>query len=104
MTERILTLHPEGKKGVNISKEKYETMKQAILDALRQHGEMTFSELARATGEKLAGRFDGSINWYTISVQLDLEARGVIQRTSARPHRLKLVAKSASTDREEEST
>ena len=32
--DRILTLHPEGKKGVNITRDKYEQVKAVILDAL----------------------------------------------------------------------
>ena len=33
--EKILTKHPLGKSGKNISKQKYETLKKAILSALR---------------------------------------------------------------------
>ena len=47
MEGKILTLHPEGKKGVNISKEKYETMKQTILGVLTK-GELTHAELNAA--------------------------------------------------------
>ena len=36
MEEKILTLHPQGKKGVNISKAKYETMRKTILELLRK--------------------------------------------------------------------
>jgi hypothetical protein len=30
----------------------------------------------------LAGRFEGSVAWYAVSVKLDLEARGELQRVS----------------------
>jgi hypothetical protein len=33
--EKILTKHPLGKSGKNIDKQKYETLKKAILSALR---------------------------------------------------------------------
>ena len=33
--EKILTKHPLGKSGKNISKQNYETLKKAILSALR---------------------------------------------------------------------
>jgi hypothetical protein len=42
--EKILTKHPLGKSGRNISKHKYETMKQAIVEALRNK-ELTHTEL-----------------------------------------------------------
>ena len=78
--EKIRTLHPQGKSGVNISKAKYETVKQAIVDALRREGTLTFTDLTTAVGEKLNGRFDGSIGWYVTTVKLDLEARDIIER------------------------
>ena len=34
--EKILTKHPLGKSGKNISKQKYDTLKKAILSALRK--------------------------------------------------------------------
>jgi len=77
--EKILTLHPQGKRGVNISKARYETMKKTILEVLRKEG-LTHHELTYAVERKLKGKFDGSIPWYMEGTKLDLEARGVIQR------------------------
>ena len=92
MEEKITTLHPQGKKGVNISKEKYEIMKQSIIDTLREHGEMTFYQLNDAVSEKLAGRFEGSTGWYYTTVKLDLEARKVLERIpGSKPQRIRLV-------------
>ena len=42
--EKILTKHPLGKSGKNISKQHYETLKQAILSTL-QDKELTHAEL-----------------------------------------------------------
>lgn len=82
MSDKIMTLHPQGKQGVNISRAKYDQIRAAILDALAQDGELTFTELSQTLGESLAGKFDGSIGWYTTTVKLDLEARGILR---ARP-------------------
>ena len=84
MGERILTLHPAGKQGVNIDRDKYELIRQAILASLAQRGEIPFGELTEAVAANLAHPFDGSIGWYTVTVKLDLEARGVIQRVPDR--------------------
>lgn len=73
MSDKILTQHPEGKRGVNIDRTKYDQVRSAILDA-------TFQELNEAVGRHLEGRFDGSIGWYFTTVKLDLEARGEIER------------------------
>ena len=42
--EKILTKHPLGKSGKNINKQKYETLKEAILLALKNN-ELTHTEL-----------------------------------------------------------
>lgn len=84
MSERILTLHPAGKQGVNIDRAKYDLIRQAILDSLAQRGEIPFGELDAAVAASLAAPFDGSIGWYTTTVKLDLEARGLIERVPGR--------------------
>lgn len=78
--EKIMTLHPKGKQGVNISKAKYDQIKNAILSVLTAEGEVRFQDLPAAVDKALGGEFDGSIGWYTTSVKLDLEARGLIER------------------------
>jgi hypothetical protein len=81
MDEKILAKHPDpGKQGVNISKAKYDVVRETVLDLLRAHGDMTFTELVEAANQRLEGTFDGSISWYVTTVKLDLEARGMIQR------------------------
>jgi hypothetical protein len=90
MEDRILTLHPEGKQGVNISKRKYNIMRQAIIECLSQGEELTYSQLANAVEERLAGQFDGSLRWYFTTVKLDLEARQIMERTSSKPQLIRL--------------
>lgn len=84
MSERIMTLHPAGKQGVNIDRDKYELIRQAILASLAQRGEIPFGELSEAVAASLSQPFDGSIGWYTTTVKLDLEARGMIERVPGR--------------------
>ena len=82
--EKILTKHPLGKSGRNISKDKYEAMKQAIVETLRNK-ELTHTELFNQLNRSLKGRFPDNISWYAETVKLDLEARKKIERTSSRP-------------------
>lgn len=90
MTDRILTLHPDGKQGVNIEALKYEEIKQAILASLT-HRELLFRDLPASVSAHLTAPFDGSIGWYTTTVKLDLEARGLIERVPGHsPQKLRL--------------
>ena len=87
--ERILTKHPLGKCGKNISKQKYETLKKAILATL-QNKELTHTELFDRLNKSLKGKFSGNISWYAETVKLDLEARKMVQRTSSKPQKYRL--------------
>lgn len=90
--DRILALNPNPyKKGVRISRAKYDVVKDAMIDVLREHGEITLDDLTARMSERLAGKLDGSPGWYATTVKLDLEARGIIQRVEGgSPQRLRL--------------
>lgn len=90
MQDKILTLHPEGKNGVNIDRSKYDAIKDAIVKILTEHPGTTFSELTESIDRQMPD-FQGSIPWYVTSVKLDLEARGIIERIpKSSPQRLQL--------------
>ena len=50
--EKILTKHPLGKSGKNIDRKKYDTLKNAILSALRRN-ELTHTDLFNRLNESL---------------------------------------------------
>jgi hypothetical protein len=84
--DKILTKHPLGKSGRNIDRHKYEALKRAILSALKKK-ELTHTELFNQLNTSLKDRFSGNISWYGETVKLDLEARGMIERTSSKPEK-----------------
>ena len=87
--KKILTKHPLGKSGRSISKESYETVKQAMLSAL-DGKELTHTELFERINKRLKGKFTGNISWYAETVKLDLEARKIIERTSSKPQKYRV--------------
>jgi len=92
MEDKYLTMHPEGKQGANISRAKYEMIRQAILEAIHSQGIVSFQGLVSLIEFQLRNRFEGSIAWYVTTVKLDLEARGEIERVpDAEPQQLRLV-------------
>jgi hypothetical protein len=91
MREKIRTLHPEKKQGVNISREKYDIIRTAILCVLKEQKEISFMKLSRAVEKEVNGNFDGSVTWYVTTVKLDLEARGELKRVpNSRPQLVRL--------------
>jgi uncharacterized protein (DUF2461 family) len=87
--EKILTKHRLGKSGKNIDKQKYDTLKKAILSAL-QKKELTHTALFSQLNKTLKGKFSGNISWYGETVKLDLETRKIIERTSSKPQKYRV--------------
>lgn len=92
MENRIITKQLQGKKGVNILESKYEFIKNAILEELKEVKEMSYQDLTATLERDLKDKFDGKVAWYVVSVKLDLEARGIIERVpKSSPHRLRII-------------
>jgi hypothetical protein len=87
--EKILTKHPLGKSGKNSDRKKYDTLKKAMLSALRKN-ELTHTELFRRINKSLKSKFSGNSSWYGETVKLDLEAKKIIERTASKPQRYRL--------------
>jgi hypothetical protein len=92
--EKIMTLHPTGKSGVNILKRRYDVIKDFIINTIQEHGEISYEEINDMGVEKLTKTFDGKVVWYIVTVKLDLEARDIIERIpKTSPHKLKMSTK-----------
>lgn len=91
--EKIMTLHPQGKNGVNISKAKYDQVKRVVLKVITEQQPVSFSDMFEiANGILKDESFDGKPGWYVTTVKLDLEARKVVERIpKTSPHQLRLV-------------
>ena len=92
--EKIMTLHPQGKKGVNILKRRYDLISDFILKTIKKRNEISFEELADLAVDELSRCFNGKVVWCMVTVKLDLEARKIIERIpKTSPHKLKLSGK-----------
>jgi hypothetical protein len=83
-TMRTENVNTPGKHGSRVTAEKYRVMSEAILGALRSDGEgITWEELVQRIAPLVPGSLFphmGSVRWYSKAVQLDLEARRLIER------------------------
>jgi hypothetical protein len=90
--DRILTMHPAGKQGVNIRRDRYDIIKNYIFKTLKSAGEITFSDLGDKAVDDISSEFDGKVLWYITTVKLDLEARNLIERVpKTSPQILRLI-------------
>lgn len=87
MEQRILLMHPAGKKAVSMDKDKYDVLKQALLNFLKEAGESTHTEILKTITynfRKNNIKFQGSVEWHLEWVKLDLEARNEICRSNGK--------------------
>jgi hypothetical protein len=89
--EMIQTLHPDKTKtNKRISLDKYNYIKKHLLVLLKKT-ELTHTDLMESLYQRVKDEFEGGVQWYGETVKLDLEARGVIERTGKKPEKYHLV-------------
>ncbi|MGK2864026.1 MAG: DUF6958 family protein [Chitinophagaceae bacterium] len=80
--DKVTVTHPESGTERKFDKNIYDPIKAAILKSLEGSKGKTFTELTddvvKIIRKKMPG-FSKSIPWYTISIRLDLETRGIVE-------------------------
>ncbi|MBL7743000.1 MAG: hypothetical protein JNN00_05930 [Chitinophagaceae bacterium] len=80
--KKIILTHPRTGTAFAIDSDIYTPFKTAILQSLKGSKGKTFTEITddvvKIIRNKMPG-FKRSIPWYTISIRLDLETRGIVE-------------------------
>lgn len=94
--KKIIVTHPATGTERKFDSAIYEPLKAAILQSLKGTRGKTFTELTddvvKVIRKKMPG-FKGSIPWYTISIRLDLEARGMVETFAEKGKKLSRLKK-----------
>ena len=81
-SKKIIATHPATGTERKFDAAIYEPVKAAIIQSLKGSKGKTFTELTddvvKIIKKKMPG-FKKSIPWYTISIRLDLETRGIVE-------------------------
>lgn len=86
----ILTLRPDGRPGIRMTKEDYTLLADFIVSCMQKHKELTIQELIDTAALEFDQKFRSNTGWYALAVKLDLQARGRIKIVQKRdPYRLK---------------
>lgn len=92
---KIIVTHPQTGTERKFDAAIYEPIKAAILQSLKGSKGKTFTELTgdvvKTIRKKMPG-FKGSIPWYTISIRLDLETRGIVETFTEKGRKLNRLA------------
>ncbi len=74
-----------GRDDMTIARSIYAPVREAILAAIREAGELPNAELRGQVEKRTPKEMwqSNSVGWYTTSVKLDLEAKGLIKKTGS---------------------
>lgn len=94
-TAKSILTHPRTRRETKIDSAIYKVVKDSILQSLKGSRGKTFTELTddvvRIMKKKIPG-FKGSVPWYTISIRLDLETRGIVETFTEKGQKLNKLA------------
>lgn len=93
--KKTTAVHPRTGTSMQIDRAVYNPFKAAILKSLGGKQGKTFTELTEAVTaiiRKKLPAFDRSIPWYTITIRLDLESRGLVETYTEKGRKLNRLA------------
>lgn len=79
---KVECLNPNTGGRKNIDKATYDSFSKAIYHVLKKEKAVTFTQLVEGIEDCFSQQrtiFDGSVGWYAITVQKDMEARGMME-------------------------
>ncbi len=97
--KKIIVTHPATGTERKFDAAIYEPIKAAIIQSLKGSKGKTFSDLSDDVVKiikKKMPAFNKSIPWYTISIRLDLETRGIVETFVEKGQKLNRLKKSTS--------
>lgn len=93
---KIIVTHPQTGTEMKFDAKFYNPVKAAILQSLKGSKGKTFTELTDDVVKIIKKKmpdFKKSIPWYTISVRLDLETRGIVETFTEKGKKLNRLKK-----------
>lgn len=94
--KKITTTHPRTGSQFDIDTAIYEPIKAAILQSLKGSTGKTFTDLTDDVVKIIRKKmpdFKKSVPWYTISIRLDLETRGIVETFTEKGKKLNRLKK-----------
>ena len=92
---KVELLNPNTRRSMNIDQHIYDIFSKAIYHSLKSGKQLTFTQMVEGVDDcfkKQNIQFEGSLEWYCISIKNDMHSRGVLEVFSEKGrklHRLK---------------
>ena len=94
-SQKVECLNPNTGGSMNIDKNTYALFSKAIYHTLKKNKPLTYSQMVEGIYDcfkQQKTKFDGSVEWYAVTIKHDLHARGIIEvfaEKGKKLHRLK---------------
>jgi hypothetical protein len=93
--KKVECLNPDTGRRMNIDKETYDLFSKAIYHTLKGRS-LPFQEIVEGVYDCFRLKnivFNGSVEWYTITVKKDMEARGIITTVMEKGRKINRLSK-----------
>lgn len=94
--QKVECVNPTTGRRMNIDKATYELFSKAIYHTLKKQGALTFTQMVEGVYncfKQQNTKFDGSVEWYAVSVKNDMDAIGVMEVFTEKGKKLHRVKK-----------
>ena len=94
-TAKVECLNPNTGGRLNIDKEVHDLFSKAIYHTVKTGKAITYSQIVEGVKDcfkKQKTKFDGSVEWYTVTVKHDMHARGILKVYTEKGHKLHSLA------------
>jgi len=82
VSKKAECLNPNTGGRMNINKSTYDIFSKAIYHTLKKNQPLTYSQIVEGIHDCFRQqkiKFDGSVEWYAVTIKNDMHARGVIE-------------------------
>ena len=96
LSQKVECANPHTGRRMSIDKNTYDLISKAIYHSLKTGKALTYTQIVEAIydGFKAKGiLFEGSIEWYAVTVKNDMEAKGTIQTFTEKGKKLHRLSK-----------
>jgi len=93
---KVECLNPNTGGKMNIDKNIYDLFSKAIYQTLQKNQPLTYTQIVEGIHDRFKQqktKFDGSIEWYAVTVKHDMHARGIIEVFSEKRKKLHRLSK-----------
>ena len=94
-TAKVECLNPNTGGSMKIDKDVYDLFSKAIYHTVKSGKALTYTQIVEGVNDcfkKQKTKFDGSVEWYTVTVKHDMHARGILKVYTEKEKKLHCLA------------